>query len=340
MAVPFGLKALEVKGSPVSVLEGVRTELYGAGQVSISREGTLVYVPGTPSNKGSPVWVDREGRIRSLGFPDDFYGTFQLSPDDRRLAVEIWGTDSDIWICDLERGTRNRLTFEGRNRFPIWSPDGQWVVFGSNRAGGLNLYKKSADGSGEAIRLTRSENQQIPYSWSADGKWLAYAETVEGSLGDIWMVPADGGEPERLISSKFHESLPTFSPDGGWLAYTSNESGWNEVYVQSFPDGGMRRQISVEGGREPVWSRTGDELTFQSGNGLMSVPIQTEPDFVAGKPRSIFEGSFIDTDGRAHDVSADGQQLLLMQPSAPSTATQLIVIVNWFEELKRMVPEE
>ena len=126
------------------------------------------------------------------------------------------------------------------------------------------------------------------------------------------------------------------------LAYTSNESGRSEVYVKSFPegDGGGRWQISVEGGNEPVWSPRGDELIFKSTNKLMSVSIQTEPGFVAGKPRTVFEGSLVDTDARSHDISGDGRRHLIIRPSAPSTATQLNVIVNWFEELKRLVPTD
>jgi serine/threonine-protein kinase len=340
MAVPFEQAALEIKGSPVPVLDGVRTEVYGAGQVSVSSDGTLVYVPGSAANRGSPVWVDSRGGPHPLGFPNDTYGTFQLSQDERRLAIEIIETQNvNIWIYDLERGARTRLTLEGNNRFPIWSPDGKWIVFGSTRGGILNMYKKAADGSGETIRLTRSENTQIPYSWSPDGKWLAYTETASGSLGDIWILPVDGGKAERLVGSPFHQSFPTFSPDGNWLAYTSDESGRMEVYVRRFPAGsGGRTPISIEGGTKPVWSANGDELTFHSGSRILSVAIDTEPDLVVGTARTLFDGSFVNANGRAHDVSGDGQRLLILQPSAPATATRLNVIVNWHEELKRLVP--
>jgi Tol biopolymer transport system component len=199
------------------------------------------------------------------------------------------------------------------------------------------------------------ENAQIPYSWSPDGKWLAFEDQSPTTGGDIWMLPLDDGpgppgpasrgvgaearKPQPLIRTPFHEYGGVFSPDGRWLAYSSDESGRFEVYVQPFPGPGSKWQISTEGGggdeNPPRWARNGRELFYRNGSKMMVVDIQTEPTFTAGKPRLLFEGQY----GAWWDVAPDGQRFLMVQPVEPEQpATQINVVLNWFEELRRRVP--
>ena len=215
-------------------------------------------------------------------------------------------------------------------------------------AGASGLFWKPADGSGAEERLTTSEFVPESASVSPDGQTLAYSEDRPGTGRDIWVVPLQGErKPRPFLQSRFTEVAPTFSPDGRWLAYVSGESGRNEVYVQPFPGPGGKWLISTEGGADPVWARNGRELFYRNGDKMMAVDIQTQPAFKAGTPRMLFErpaytsGVGLAGTRRAdYDISPDGQRFLVIkQPEQQETAlTQINVVLNWFEELKRRVP--
>ena len=348
MAAPFDLATLEVTGDAVPILEEVRQGSSAAVDYGFSGNGTLIYVPGRESEGSSSlVWVDREGAVEPLGAPPHFYRAPRLSPDGGRIAVEISEASTDIWVYGIPRNTLTRLTFEGTNRLSKWTPDGKRITFRSNRAGADNLFWKPADGSGPAERLTTSEFRQNPGSWSPDGQVLAFHQQP-GAYGssstgrDIWVLPMEGErKPSPFLQTPFNEAAPRFSPDGRWLAYVSDESGRREVYVQPFPGPGGKWQISTDGGVEPVWARNG-ELFYRNENGdkMMVVDFTTEPTFRAGNPRLLFEGFYQRREGggnRAYyDVTSDGQRFLMVQ--AVAGAGQIHVVLNWFEELKRLVP--
>jgi Tol biopolymer transport system component len=190
--------------------------------------------------------------------------------------------------------------------------------------------------------LTTDEGIQTPGSWSPDGQSLVFYDISPATGNDIWVLPMEGDRrPQVFLRSPAQEEAPTFSPDGRWLAFTSNESGRDEVYVQPFPGPGGKLQISTEGGNEPLWSRNGRELFYRNGDKMMAVEITTQPTFTAGSPRLLFEGRYeFSPNGVAgYDVSLDGQRFLMVQPVEPEQpATQINVVLNWFEELKRRVP--
>ena len=253
-----------------------------------------------------------------------------------RWQFDIASGTCEIWIYDIARGTLTRLTTEGgSSQFPIWTPDGKRITYRGYRAGFRNIFWKTADGTGDEERLTTGENAQIPTSWSPDGKWLAFYDKSPTTGNDIWMLRLDGErKQEPFLQTPFNESDAMFSPDGRWLAYQSDESGRSEVYVQPFPGPGGKWQISTEGGGAPRWARNGRELFYYYGNKMMAVDIKTEPTFTAGKPRLLFEGQFIAN----YDVSPDGQRFLMIQAVEPEQpATQINLVLNWFEELKRLV---
>ena len=342
MAAPFDLATLEVTGDAVPLLQEVRHSSPGLVDYSFSTNGTLVYVPGGESEGGhNLVWVDRQGAVEPVGtLPGGFYGYPRVSPDGQRLAVTI---PPDIWVYDLSRPTLTRLTFEGDNALLLWTPDGQHVTFRSLRAGVQNIFWKLADGSGEAERLTTGDFRQNSTSWSPDGQILAFYQFsgVGGSSDrDIWVLPLEGDrQPQPFLQTQFNEGAPIFSPDGRWLAYVSDESGRNEIYVQPFPGPGGKRQISTEGGAEPVWAPNG-ELFYRNGVPMMAVEITTEPGFSAGTPRLLFEGTYrASPSGFSvwYDVTPDGQRFLMVQPQL-GAGVQIHVVENWFEELKRLVP--
>jgi serine/threonine-protein kinase len=255
------------------------------------------------------------------------------------LAIVVPGLIEDIWIYDVARRTRTRFTFEGNNSSPVWSPDGVWLGFSSDRNGNWNIFRKRADGSGEAEQLAKSESSQSPNSWSADGKWVTFSEVSAGTDVDIWALPLDEpGKPELILQTPFRESLHRLSPDGRWIAYTSDVSGQFEVYVRPFPDLGGTFQISTDGGEEPVWSPKGDELFYRNGQKWMAVAIGTEPEFVAAEPELLFEGNYLNLPGYSYDVTPDGLRFLLVMAKEEPATTQLNFVTNWFEELKRLVP--
>jgi len=345
MAVPFDPQRLEIKGTPVPVVEGVEySESFVSSQYSISDTGSLVYVSGgSQANLRRMVWVSRNGTEQPLPARPQGYEYVSLSPDGRRIAVEL---ENQIWLYDLARDTLTRFTFEGNsNSSPEWTPDGKRIAFKSNKEEGrtVNLFWQLADGSGGLERLSTDQYAQVPRSWSPDGQFLAFHENNPKTQKDIWVLRMSDHKSQPFLVTPFNEGDPTFSPDGHWLAYVSNESGRPEVYVQPFPGPGGKWQISTEGGTEPAWNRNGRELFYRSGNKMMALDVATQPGFSPGKPRMLFEGQYFTSDwpliGTAYDVSPDGQRFLMVKSTEQaSSATQINVVLNWFEELKQKVP--
>ncbi len=360
MAVPFDLARLEVTGGAVALIADVmqagntpsEVSDSGAGQFSVSESGSLLYVPGGlfPDPERSLVWVDRTGAEQSLPLPTRPYLSPRLSPDGHRAVFWTQG-DRNVWVHDLVRGTLTRLTSEARNARAIWTPDGTRITYGSTTAGNENIFWKPADGSRPAERLTTSDNLQYSAVWSPDGQTLAFVEGRPETGNDVWVLPVQGDrQPRAIIQTRFNEAYPDFSPDGHWLAYASDESGRGEVYVQPYPGPGPRQQVSTDGGIGPAWSRDGRELfytTTQSFGGqaaltkMMVVAVSMRPTFTAGHPRMLFQGRYGATAGiRAYDVTSDGRRFLMVQQKdrPPVSAADMILVQNWFEELKTRVP--
>ena len=344
MAVPFDAARLEVTGTPVPVVEGVlQSAANGIAQYAISADGSLVYIPGgIEATQRKIVWVDRKGIEQPLPAQARAYRFPRLSPDGQRVAVTIEESESHNWLYDLRRDTLTRLTFEGSiNLMGAWTPDGKRIAFDSNRAGPQNLFWQAADGSGATERLNTSEFLSVPNSWSPDGQALAFIEIRPDTGNDINVLTLSDHKVQPFLRTRFIEGAPSFSPDGRWMVYISDESGRREVYVQPYPGPGGKWQISTEGGTEPVWNRNGRELFFRSGDKMMAVDITTQPAFSAGKPRMLFEAPYVPTAATFpnYDVSPDGQRFLMLKPGEQAqTATQINVVLNWSEELKRRVP--
>jgi serine/threonine-protein kinase len=345
MAVPFDPERLAVTGSAVPVADGVlQSPVFGVAQYGLSQTGTLVYVPGgVESAHLRLMWVSRNGVEQALPAPAQAYFAPRLSPDGQRVAVGINEEESETWLYDLSRETLTRFTFGGdSNVNPTWTPDGKRIAFSSANGGALNLFWQLADGSGGLERLTTGAYTQVPLSFSPDGQFLAYFEVNPATQRDIWVLRMGDRKVQPFLQTPYDEAVPRFSPDGHWLAYISNESGRYEIYVQPFPGPGGKWQISTEGGEEPAWNPKGGELFYRSGDKMMAVDISTQPAFAVGKPRMLFEGKYEHAAVPSTDyaVSADGQRFLMLKPvdQAQSAPTQIVVVLNWFEELKQKVP--
>ena len=246
----------------------------------------------------------------------------------------------DTWVYDILRDTLTRLTFE-QGISPLWTPDGKRITFHSARFGSRNMFWKAADGTGAAEQLLVSEIPHTPISWSPDGKLLAFTEVHSSTSSDIWVLPFEGERnPEPFLVTPFSETGAVFSPDGHWVAYRSNESGREEIYVQPYPPTGGKWQISAEGGEEAVWASSGRELFYRNGDKMMAVDITTEPTFTHGTSQLLFERQFVRYGPDAiYDVTPDGQRFLMIKEGEQQLrVTQINVVLNWFEELKRLVP--
>ena len=345
MAAPFDPQRLQITGPAAPVSEGIlQNGFNGAVQYAVSRTGTLVYIPGGNLAAERLVWVTRTGTEQALASPQRGYINPRISPDGRRLAVTEVEQGNQIWLYDFLRDTFTKFTFGGtQSQTPAWTPDGKRIAFVSDKDGPLNIFWQAADGSGEAERLTTSDETTVPRSFSPDGKLLAFMQLSPTAGYDVQVMRLSDHTIQPVAAAKANRSVPAFSPDGHWLCYISDESGRYEVYVQPYPGPGGKYQISSEGGAEPVWNPTGKELFYRSGNKMMAVDITTQPSFSAGKPKMLFEGPYLPTPLTFpnYDVSLDGQRFLMIKPAeqnSSSSLTQIVVVQNWFEELKQKVP--
>ena len=344
LAVPFDVSRLEVKGSPVTVLEGVSSDAQtGAVHYAVSDVGSIVYVEGevwVPENK--VVWVDPMGETETVLTERRLVWNAAVSPGGSRIAMTVTeGSNSEIWMYDVERGTLTRLTFDpGEDFNPVWSPDGEWIAFTSEMNGGPpQLHRMPADGSRAPEQLSSisptPDAADVPTSWSPDGSFLAYRHG-----GDIWLLPLeDGSQPAPFVETEFREHGASFSPVGGWIAYHSDESGRPEVYMQPFPGPGAKQQVSSDGGAWPLWSADGTKLFYRNGNEMMEVTVAIEPRLRLSKPRLVFTGKYSNGIGHSnYSVSANGKGFLMVGVEEPEPQTRLRLVLNWFEELKRLVP--
>jgi len=357
-AVPFDPQRLQITPGPVPIVEGVRRATAGtaAAHFSVSDTGSLIYVPGpagTSAGQQELALIDRKAAVEPLKLPPGPYGYPRISPDGKRVA---FGTDNgkeaNVWIYDLS-GTSSplRITFGGRNRFPIWSADGQRVAFQSDREGDLGIFWQRADGTGTE-RLTKADQgtSHVPESWSPKEDRFSYS-VISGSGASLWIYSVQDKKATPFGDVRASNPLNSvFSPDGRWIAYTLRGPTGAVIYVQPFPATGARFQISKDDiGHHPLWSPDGKELFYFPGaNALVAVSIATQPSFAFGTPVPVPGGFTSNTTPempRNHDVTPDGKLLVVVpsgqRPSASPTTTQEIrVVLNWFEEVKQRVPVE
>ena len=340
-AVPFDVARLEVTGNPVPVVEGVMMKTSGAANFGLSSTGSLVYAAGGGGGSTivSLVWVDRDGNEEPVALEPRRYGEFSLSPDGTRVAIRLDDSEgTDVWLYDLTRDTFTRLTFDpAMETFPTWTPDGARVAFGSLVA---PLSWKAADGTGAVEQLGERE-LQFPQAFTPDGKTVVFTQANRPN-DDLGLMSLDGERTSTpLLDSTFNERNAALSPDGRWLAYESNESGG------PFPEVNAGRwQISNDEGRWPVWSPNGDELFFRDPSGVVALTFVTDPTFTPGALTHLFAWEFVGSPNRKMAASPDGNRFLMLKSASSDTddedapAPQIILTLNWFDELRRLVPTD
>jgi serine/threonine-protein kinase len=342
-AVPFDPVGAQTVGVPGPVVPNVGGGLAGA-HFSVADNGTLVFVPHTEVAR-QLVWVDRAGRESPVSQERRQFRNPRLSPDGRVAAVVIDGDDgvNAGWFLDLERNVLQRIDVQGDSNLPIFAPDGNQVVFARGVGARRSLYRLFLDGRQQPELLVESELLQIPTSWSSDGQYLVYVQADPVNANDIWMLPMENApEPQLFLGTPSDETQAALSPSGEWIAYRSDASGRNEIYVEPFPAGGLRQQVSPDGGTEPVWARNGREIFYRVGTKMMVVDVTAGADLELGAPRELFEEPYELTDLRYpnYDVDLDGERFLMVKAVSAGSGPQreIIIVQNWFEELKRLVP--
>jgi eukaryotic-like serine/threonine-protein kinase len=374
LAFPFDVDKLTRTGNPVPVIDGVLRAsgvATGAAQFSLSGSGSMAYFRGVTSFGGDGrtlALVDRDGTRKMLEVPTAPYLQPRISPDGKQLVVSADdGTEAAVWVYDLAGTTAIRkLTFGGGNRFPLWTRDGQRVVFWSRREGGADLFWQRVDGNGAAEKLATLEQKEgIGYSpdfWSLDGKTLIVSSVRTNDTG-LWSVSTErDSKPTVLIDTpSTRDDSAAISPDGQWLAYQSGDTGRLEIFVQTFPPTKTKYQLTTNdeyvpyfgGALFPIWSPDGKQIFFtrverSSGRPrIFSIDVQTQPSFAFGKQKPLPVEGFILNGGagmpRGYDITPDGRQFLVMlPPSEPASSIdrppQIEITLNWFDELKQRVP--
>ncbi len=352
-AVPFNLARYEASGTPAPILEDVAgSPSTGGGQLDFSRTGTLVYLSGQSTDaSGALCRLDAAGKKEPLTSAVGLRSP-RLSPDGRRLAYSSTG---DIWVCDLARGSQTRLTVgpNGTNTNPVWTPDGNHIVYAPALGG---IWWLRSDGSSQPQLLYQLKNGgAVPGSFTPDGRYLAFHQA--GDTGrEIWILPLDtsdpnhpqAGAPELFLATKGADVEPAFSRDGRWLAYTSYESGVPQIFVRPFPEGakgGWQAQISTLSGRYPLWSRTAREIFYATNDGhIMVVPYTLNGrSFEPGKPREWTGNPIFPTGNyQWYDLAPDGQHIIAFPAKGAAEGEEkvdlhLTFLLNFFDELKRRV---
>ncbi|MBI2682145.1 MAG: protein kinase [Acidobacteriales bacterium] len=334
-AQPFDFKTGTISGEAVPIANGIQVDsLYSHALFSISSSGMLVFAPGSVSGLAQLTWYDRKGK--ELGFLGEggLFIEIAISADDSKVAaVEFKRSNIDLWIYELARGVHTRLTTVGANRYPIWSPDGNFLVYGSsNQNKALRIFRKAVNGDSPPEQIADLKEGLIPTSWSHDGRFIAFTNSTpfEDSKQDILTMSMEGDHKlTPFMRTPFNERAARFSPDGKWVAYSSDESGRYEVYQAPFPGGGRKWQVSNAGGSQPLWSKNGTELYyFAPDNTIMAVSVSSagaEPRF--GVPTALFKAPPRNFNVSIYDVTRDGKFLI---SSAPDESTApLTLISNW-----------
>jgi eukaryotic-like serine/threonine-protein kinase len=344
MAQPFDPKRLELTGDAFPVADPVQEdEGRMHGIFSSSENGALTYAEGVSGQDRQLIWVDRSGKKLGEVPGADAYADPQISPDGKRLAFTLESSGYDIWVYDIARAVKTRLTFgaassQQANQAGVWSPDGRQIAYSCARPAKYGLCLRPSDGSGnEEFIHPGNEQPRYPNDWSPDGKVLACYEAKQGAL-EIWMLPLSGErKPYPFLQSPFNELGARFSPDGKWVAYTSLESGRPEVYVVPFPGPRGKWQVSTGGGTWPRWRRDGKEIFYLSpDNKIMAAQVRASgSSFEVGAIQPLFETrpyrAFING---SYDVTADGQRFVIAYEAGQPTAA-ITLVVNWTADLKK-----
>jgi len=333
--VGFDPKRLEVKGTPVPVLDGVNTGASnGDADFSVSNDGTLAFQPGTFSSfQRNLVWMDRSGKATNVTPEVKPYGYPSASSDGKQIALTLEGSSYDIWVYDVARDTFTKASFGGDDYRPHLASDGKMLGYDSSKSGHQQIYVKHGIAQGDETALTDGPEDKEFCGFTPDGREVIFARQNKDTGWDLYAAAVDGDhKPRPLVVAPFNQRGARISPDGKWLAYVSDESGQHEIFVQAVNDASIRAQVSSEGGDEPRWAPSSNELVFLSKHRVMVVKFSPEGGLNPGKPTFLFEYT---RGWSGFDVAADGRLLVARDADSNGSGSQINVVLHWFDELKR-----
>lgn len=330
----FDVGDAKLTGPPVTLAQQVLLPVGGPPQISISRNGSLVYVPQLPFDL---MLVDRAGVATRAADVQRRFHSPRFSPDGSRIAVDFTQQGTrDVWTLDRDERTLTRLTFDNDGHDPVWDSSGRRLAYASARGGVIGMFLRNADGSGVPDSILVGASAQTVGDFADSGRVISIVTGLAGSF-DLVLTRVAGGSTRPFLATSFNEYYPDISPDGRWLAYVSDESGQNEVYVRPFTRPGAKVLISHSGGVEPLWSRNGRELfyrgTGREGTPLIAAALQTTPELrVLSRTTlfdvSVYEGAIPHSN---YDVGPDGKFVMVYQ----GRLSDMVVIQNWTEEVRR-----
>ncbi len=335
LAMPLDPDHRRPAGPAIRAVSSVYATISGSALFAVSNSGSLVYMRRSAASQ--LVWVSRENGAeiraseenRSYMFPG-------VSPKDSNKV--LFASDGDVSILDIDRSLVTRLTTDATigNSYPVWTPDGTRAIFRAS----TGLHWVDAQGSGRTGFLPGTSANDYPSSVSPDGRWLAFLRLAGEKSADVFVIPLDGSSnPRPLANTPAFEGGAQFSPDGKWVAFSSNESGHFQVFVRAF-EGPDRKWLVCQSGKYPRWNRNGKELFYRDRNKMMSVAVSFGPDGpIVSAPRVLFAQRYLYGLGQTtanYDVSADGQAFLMVKDQ--SSSSRLNIVLNWFDELRRLAP--
>jgi hypothetical protein len=330
-AIRFDAVSHKLTGEPSILQTGVAMDSFSwRAQYSASDDGTIVYVPGGDRSLGGPVLINRKGESNALKLPTHLYRSFELSPDGRRIASEVDEITDSIWISDVVSGSERKLPVAGRNVKPLWTGDGRSVIFGSARSGDAisDIVQMDVETNSMLTLYAERSATLLPSSLSNDGQALIVMKrSTEGKSEAIVFRPAEHLSQQRLPMSD--TTGVHVSPDGRYVAWSGNRSGTYELWVAPMDRPEQSWQVSSDGGYEPKWCRTCDELFFRKGTEWYSSKVSTGDTFRFELPVRVWKTDFIDTPGVSYDVSSDGSKLLVMKSARPHVNDRIELVQNW-----------
>lgn len=327
MAMPFDSSNAKPTGKPKLVVSGLFPQ---APNIQVSDDGTLTYIPNISRTQNQVVWVNRQGEITPAFDQKGDFVSPRISPDGNRVVVRF---NDDIWTFGIKDGSRIRITDDGKSEIPMWSLDGESIFYTSTKDDRFVINKKSADGTGEAEEIHNESYRLIPYSLHPTENLMSLVSRKESS--DIFVKSLDDKELKPLITTKFGEDTPRFSPDGKWFSYVSMDTGRPQIYVHPWSDFGKKFPVTTEPGMFPVWSKNSKEIAYRLGSKFYSVAVDSSKGFSVLKRKRLFEGQYL----TSFDISPDGKRFLLVRDEHGTLPSKLNVVLNWTEELKRIMRE-
>lgn len=334
-AVEFDTETLQVGQTEYQVMESVRTEKQFGSMYAVARnDGTLVYLKGHYGGVSELTWVDRDGSVEPLGFKHRNYGTFHLSPDGRKLLVEVWSPDSSIWLLDLETKLEVEIESSGSGEFkgyPRWNPDGQAFTFGSKNGNVKELNLRRLEDSVSNVFIPGEDDFEMgDGDWTDDGEIFVYHRGSKDMQGNVWIYHKKTDKHLPFHATKQTEWGARISPDDKWVAFTKEKPGGEyEVYAMPIA-GGPVQQVSIDGGEEPVWAPDGTELFYRKHMQWIGRSVKASNVLAWGDPQVMFEGNYLNMPGHSYDVSADGKRFLVIKEvHRQGESLELKIITHW-----------